>query len=97
MTSINEARYDRQLRLWGDSGQSKLNQAKILIIGNGITALETAKSLILPGVGSITIVASEEKNNCQNFFHTIEDLQQLNPSVNLSELQNLPERGGVSS
>jgi len=98
MTSeINQARYDRQLRLWGDSGQSRLNQAKILIIGDDITALESAKSLILPGVGSITIIKSSNQKTYQNFFHTIEDLQQLNPTTKVTELSSFPHQHAAST
>lgn len=89
-SEINQARYDRQLRLWGDSGQSRLNQAKILILGDDITALECAKSLILPGVGNIIIIKSSNKKTHQNFFHSIEDLQQLNPTTNVTELNSYP-------
>lgn len=74
-------RYDRQIRLWGEDGQSRLAKANILILGNGHLATETAKSLILPGIGQITICTKEKKFTGDNFFKTFEHLAALNPAV----------------
>ena len=49
-------KYDRQLRLWGDHGQSCLELAKVCLINATATGTEILKNLILPGVGSFTIV-----------------------------------------
>ena len=64
-------RYDRQLRLWGDHGQTALEKAKVCLIGAPATATEVLKSLVLPGVGRFTIVdgkkvTGEDMGN--NFF-----------------------------
>ncbi|EIN04669.1 hypothetical protein PUNSTDRAFT_128225 [Punctularia strigosozonata HHB-11173 SS5] len=64
-------RYDRQLRLWASSGQSALESASILVIGASATATSIIKNLVLPGVGSFTIldplaVAPADAGN--NFF-----------------------------
>ncbi|VDP90757.1 unnamed protein product [Echinostoma caproni] len=49
-------RYDRQLRLWGDHGQFSIEQAKICLIRASAIGSEILKNLVLPGVGSFTIV-----------------------------------------
>ncbi|KAK7077671.1 NEDD8-activating enzyme E1 regulatory subunit [Halocaridina rubra] len=49
-------KYDRQLRLWGDHGQSALECAHICLINASASGTETLKSLVLPGIGAITII-----------------------------------------
>jgi len=49
-------KYDRQLRLWGDHGQQALENAKVCLINATATGTEILKNLILPGIGSFTIV-----------------------------------------
>ena len=51
-----EVRYDRQLRLWGEHGQTGLESANVLIIGVNATTAELAKNLVLPGIGAITLL-----------------------------------------
>ena len=48
--SAKDKRYDRQLRLWGDHGQSALERARVCVINATATATEILKSLILPGL-----------------------------------------------
>ena len=77
-------RYDRQLRLWGDHGQVALEKARVCLIGATATATEILKSLVLPGVGSFTIVdgkkvSGEDIGN--NFFLDHESLNQSRGSV----------------
>lgn len=54
------AQYDRQLRLWGGSGQAALEASHVcLCVGEGVgrgVGSEALKSLVLAGVGSITVV-----------------------------------------
>lgn len=72
--SAKEKKYDRQLRLWAASGQKSLEEAKILLLLNsdsGVVGFETLKNLILPGVGSFTIVDDRrvsEEDLGVNFF-----------------------------
>eukprot|EP00047_Mylnosiga_fluctuans_P002424 m.224464 g.224464 ORF g.224464 m.224464 type:complete len:519 (-) comp11095_c0_seq1:1309-2865(-) len=71
MAAPNTARYDRQLRLWGDHGQADLEQAKICLINGSASGTETLKNLVLPGVGSFTIVDGTkvtERDLGNNFF-----------------------------
>lgn len=64
-------KYDRQLRLWGDHGQTALESAKICMVNATATGTEILKNLILPGIGSFTLVdghkvTGEDVGN--NFF-----------------------------
>ncbi|XP_058942089.2 NEDD8-activating enzyme E1 regulatory subunit-like [Pocillopora verrucosa] len=64
-------KYDRQLRLWGDHGQEALEGAKICLINASATGTEILKNLILPGIGSFTIVDGEKvtgEDVGNNFF-----------------------------
>ncbi|PFX26195.1 NEDD8-activating enzyme E1 regulatory subunit-like [Stylophora pistillata] len=64
-------KYDRQLRLWGDHGQEALEGAKICLITASATGTEILKNLILPGIGSFTIVDGEKvtgEDVGNNFF-----------------------------
>ncbi|KAJ7594896.1 hypothetical protein C8J56DRAFT_927884 [Mycena floridula] len=69
-------RYDRQLRLWAATGQSRLENAKILMLSGSATATSILKNLVLPGIGSFTIqdsatVTPEDAGN--NFFLEAQD------------------------
>ena len=48
-------RYDRQLRLWGEDGQEKLENTTVCALGAGPTMTETLKNLVLPGIGGFTV------------------------------------------
>ncbi|KAL8702023.1 MAG: hypothetical protein Q9201_004600 [Fulgogasparrea decipioides] len=103
--TAKEKKYDRQLRLWAASGQQALEDAHILLLnsGSGVIGVETLKNLILPGIGSYTIVDEqtvEEEDLGINFFLTDESLgksradetckylTELNPDVNGYPVQN---------
>jgi NEDD8-activating enzyme E1 regulatory subunit len=49
-------KYDRQLRLWGANGQRKLMTSHILLVNSSAVGTETLKNLVLPGLGSFTIL-----------------------------------------
>ncbi|KAK1419530.1 hypothetical protein QVD17_28704 [Tagetes erecta] len=51
-----KTKYDRQLRIWGEQGQSALEKASICLLNCGPTGSETLKNLVLAGIGSITVV-----------------------------------------
>ncbi|XP_046390416.1 NEDD8-activating enzyme E1 regulatory subunit [Ischnura elegans] len=89
-------KYDRQLRLWGDHGQAALEAGHVCLINATGLGTEILKSLVLPGVGSFTIidgakVTVEDLNT--NFFvepenigksraeATTQLLLELNPDV----------------
>lgn len=71
--STNAYRYDRQLRLWGATGQIALENSHVLLVnsGPGVAGLETLKNLVLPGIGNFTIQDSalvSEADLGVNFF-----------------------------
>ena len=78
--TAKEKKYDRQLRLWAASGQQALEDAHVLVLnggGPGVVGVETLKNLILPGVGSYTVVDDNivaENDLGINFFLTDESL-----------------------
>jgi len=72
-----ENKYDRQLRLWGKSGQIALAQTNVAVLGSGPTATETLKNLVLPGIGAFTVVDDAtvtEEDLGNNFFLEASDL-----------------------
>ncbi|KAF4589760.1 Molybdenum cofactor biosynthesis, MoeB [Ophiocordyceps camponoti-floridani] len=50
------ALYDRQIRLWGIDAQAKIQNSSVLLITMRGLANETAKNLVLAGVGSLTLL-----------------------------------------
>ena len=71
--STKDKRYDRQLRLWGDHGQSALESAHVCLINATGTGAEILKNLVLPGIGAFTIVDSNQvtvNDLSSNFFVT---------------------------
>ncbi|KAI3401352.1 hypothetical protein diail_11436 [Diaporthe ilicicola] len=71
--SEKEKKYDRQLRLWAASGQAALESANILLFntGSGTVGVEALKNLVLPGIGSFTIIDDatvQEADLGVNFF-----------------------------
>ncbi|XP_052248440.1 NEDD8-activating enzyme E1 regulatory subunit-like isoform X1 [Dreissena polymorpha] len=87
-------KYDRQLRLWGDHGQTALETSRVCLINATATGTEILKNLILPGIGSFTVVDSckiqgEDVGN--NFFLSKDAIGQSRAKVAtelLSELNN---------
>lgn len=64
-------KYDRQLRLWGEDGQARLEKAHVCLINGGATGTETMKNLVLPGIGAFTIVDGKKvgpEDLGNNFF-----------------------------
>eukprot|EP01104_Vermistella_antarctica_P014566 TRINITY_DN4617_c0_g1_i1.p1 TRINITY_DN4617_c0_g1~~TRINITY_DN4617_c0_g1_i1.p1 ORF type:complete len:614 (+),score=123.26 TRINITY_DN4617_c0_g1_i1:242-1843(+) len=77
LPDAKSTRYDRQLRLWGQGGQQKLEDARVCIIGAGATGSEILKNLVLPGIGSFTLVDGATVSLSDlgnNFFVTRESL-----------------------
>ncbi|VDL91650.1 unnamed protein product [Schistocephalus solidus] len=61
--------YDRQIRLWGLEAQSRLKNAKILLIGVSPVASEIIKNLVLAGINTLTmaddkLVSMEDIESC---------------------------------
>ena len=55
-TMATTDKYDRQLRLWGASGQRALGNTMVVLLGSSACGTETLKNLVLPGVGSFLVV-----------------------------------------
>ncbi|XP_041048459.1 NEDD8-activating enzyme E1 regulatory subunit isoform X1 [Carcharodon carcharias] len=87
-----EEKYDRQLRLWGDHGQEALEAAHVCLINASATGTEILKNLVLPGIGSFTIVdgsvvAGEDVGN--NFFLTKNSIGKNRAQAAMELLQEL--------
>ena len=68
-------KYDRQLRMWGNDGQKRLNSSSVLCLGLSPAGTEALKNLVLPGIGSIHIVSNRkvsQRDLAQNFFVDVE-------------------------
>lgn len=91
-------------RLWGDHGQEALESAHVCLINATATGTEILKNLVLPGIGSFTIidgnqVSGEDAGN--NFFlqkssigknraqAAMEFLQELNSDVSGSFVEEV--------
>ncbi|CAL8097439.1 unnamed protein product [Orchesella dallaii] len=75
--SEKSKKYDRQLRLWGDHGQNKLERSQVCLINANATGTEILKSLVLPGCGSFVIVDGHrvtQEDIGNNFFLDVDSL-----------------------
>uniref|UniRef100_A0A1I8EW61 NEDD8-activating enzyme E1 regulatory subunit n=1 Tax=Wuchereria bancrofti TaxID=6293 RepID=A0A1I8EW61_WUCBA len=91
----NDARYDRQIRLWGDEGQSCIEHASVCVLSASALGCEIIKSLVLAGIRSVYIIDSavvRKPDLGNNFFvddeideprakAALQLLTELNPSV----------------
>uniref|UniRef100_A0A5S6Q0R0 NEDD8-activating enzyme E1 regulatory subunit n=1 Tax=Trichuris muris TaxID=70415 RepID=A0A5S6Q0R0_TRIMR len=99
-------RYDRQLRLWEQHGQEKLEKARVCLLNASATGCEALKSLVLPGIGNFTIVDGDKvdpESAADNFFLdfnlsgepkakvSCERLMMLNPEVEGNYVAQDPE------
>ncbi|EDS44112.1 NEDD8-activating enzyme E1 regulatory subunit [Culex quinquefasciatus] len=95
--SDKSRKYDRQIRLWGEHGQTLLENAQICLINATALGTEILKGVVLPGIGGFNIVDSglvtEEDIGCNFFLDSgsvgqsrarscMQLLQELNPDVN---------------
>jgi ubiquitin-like 1-activating enzyme E1 A len=101
MTSfVDNQRYDRQIRVWGAEAQSRIQNARILVLGFAGLNVEVTKNLVLAGM-SVTIADSRkvtESDLQSNFFLSFDDIGQniaeavrekvneLNPNVRVVAL-----------
>ncbi|KAH3760400.1 NEDD8-activating enzyme E1 regulatory subunit [Pelomyxa schiedti] len=54
--SADPEKYDRQIRLWGEEAQGRLEGAHICLLNGSAVGTEVLKNLVLPGVGAFTVV-----------------------------------------
>ena len=89
---MKQIQYDRQLRLWGDHGQKALEVGRVCLIGANALGTETLKALVLPGLGSFTIIDhySVTIADCgSNFFVDQSKIGQPRAHVTCELLENL--------
>lgn len=88
-----QEKYDRQLRLWANNGQSSLESASILVIEPTITTLELLKNLVLPGIGHFTIVGVDkdidEDDLSNNFYLSDDDIGKSKIDIMAANLREL--------
>lgn len=90
--SEKSARYDRQLRLWGDHGQSLLESSHVCLVNATATGTEILKNLILPGIGAFTIVDGHIVSVSDlgvNFFVSSDYVGKSRSQVTVNLLQEL--------
>nr|AAT01621.1 putative ubiquitin-activating enzyme [Zea mays] len=101
----SKTKYDRQLRIWGDQGQTALEKASICLLNCGPTGTEALKNLVLGGIGSVTVVdgSKVEASDLGNNFMLDEGclgqpraksicsfLQELNDAVKAKFVEEFP-------
>lgn len=81
-------RYDRQLMIWGHSGQDLLSQSHVCVVDDNQTLLmrECVKSLALMGIHEITVVfgssnGSDFVNKSNSDILGFDALESMNPDV----------------
>ncbi|KAG9661604.1 hypothetical protein KCU95_g14346, partial [Aureobasidium melanogenum] len=98
MSADEIALYDRQIRLWGVQAQERMRSANILLISVKALGTEIAKNLILNGIGSLTIVDSEqvtEDDLGAQYFVREEDIGRNRAEAAAERLQELNPRVAV--
>ena len=72
LSNAEAAVYDRQIRLWGVSGQFAIKKATTLVIGLTPAAVETCKNLILAGSNLAILETGESEGS--NFLIKLEGI-----------------------
>ncbi|KAI9023556.1 NEDD8 activating enzyme E1 subunit 1 [Phycomyces nitens] len=99
LIDLKTQKYDRQLRLWATTGQTALEHANICLLNATSTGCEILKNLILPGVGSVTVVDNllvQEEDMKTNFFLEPASLGQPKAKAVVELLQELNEDASVT-
>jgi hypothetical protein len=102
LPTAKEKKYDRQLRLWGASGQAALEETHILLVnnGSGVTGIEALKNLVLPGIGQFSILDPAIVTQADlgvNFFLEDESLGKFRAEETVRLLEELnPDAKGTA-
>jgi len=74
---LNKEKFDRQIRIWGQEGQNKIEKARVLIVGAGGIGAEVIKNLVFLGFQHLMIVDLDkiEISNLNRQFFFDEDDQ----------------------
>ncbi|CAI4053958.1 hypothetical protein N7582_005862 [Saccharomyces uvarum] len=89
------ALYDRQIRLWGMAAQANMRSARVLLINLGAIGSEVSKSIVLSGIGHLTILDSHrvtEEDLGSQFFVGSEDVGQWKLDAAKERIQDLNPR-----
>tara|TARA_B110000977_G_scaffold197254_1_gene279316 strand:- start:4753 stop:6546 length:1794 start_codon:yes stop_codon:yes gene_type:complete len=92
MEEAKRRRYDRQLRIWGEHGQGRLEACKVCLLHCGPTGVEAIKNLVLGGIHSFTLVDDANvtaKDLGNNFFVHQDDLGKSRASAVAAHLHSL--------
>ncbi|ELP93981.1 NEDD8-activating enzyme E1 regulatory subunit, putative [Entamoeba invadens IP1] len=88
-------KYDRQLRLWGEVAQSRLESSRVLSIGSDCVSVEFLKAIVLPGIGFIGVADDKVVDAVDletNFFIDIDQVGQKRGQCVLNNLLELNDR-----
>eukprot|EP00727_Mastigamoeba_balamuthi_P009554 m51a1_g5220 putative amyloid beta precursor protein-binding protein 1 (816) ;mRNA; r:265935-269221 len=88
-------KYDRQIRLWGEEAQQRLEQASVCLVNGSATGTEILKNLVLPGIKSFAVVDAAPVRECDlgnNFFVTSDDVGRPRAEAVTSSLLELNDR-----
>lgn len=79
--ALDNERYDRQMMVWGNEGQDLLRDSHVCVMhfDQDSVVTECIKSLVLVGVGRISVVGAELKSD----FFSWTTMEDMNPSVDL--------------
>lgn len=91
----DQKKYDRQLRLWGEAAQARIEATKVMSIGSDAVATEFMKSVILPGMGAVSIADShivDDDDLETNFFIEVSDKGKKRGQRALENLLELNDR-----
>lgn len=93
--------YDRQIRLWGHTAQSRIRKGSVFVINaNTCIAHEVIKNIALTGVGTIYLLFNHEpdmealfyqKNECRDSYILEHSIKMLNPDIRVEVLDYSPD------
>ncbi|KFD55770.1 ThiF family protein [Trichuris suis] len=101
LTKQEAVLYDRQIRIWGFKGQSRIMKSDVLLVGLGALGAESAKNLLLAGIRRLTlldtsivteddvnqsILLTQESIGKQRGAASLEACKSMNPFVKVDAL-----------
>ncbi|KAG4305754.1 hypothetical protein PORY_000664 [Pneumocystis oryctolagi] len=69
--------YDRQIRLWGIQAQTRIRNARVLLIRVRELAEEIAKNLVLAGIDTLTLLDDKKIENIESKAHFCIDVSNI--------------------
>lgn len=98
LTEEEKARYDRQIRVWGAEAQTRIQNAKILVVGlNGLHP-EVVKNVVLAGVSVVLLDQRtvDESDLAYNYFLKNDDVGNNVAEAACPRIQELNSFASVS-